>query len=343
MSRAVYRELQGLLNVLQALTEILQALAEDALKSLSSAPTHTPAITVTSTTTLSEDLQDLVYASAELCNTRFSKALVARNDAHASNLSLPEFVVLFKESWAFVLSCEVMCKRMIVGLRGVLVGQSKAFLANFHRKSIERSSRVVEEEQWTPAEIPRQSQAVVDRIVEGAMADPKELIIGIGDPSSAELSRGHTAASGGEAAETSLSKTLNVEDHTYHAVGACLSCLDMLQDYLKIVINITLLTTDCMSRIVEFLKVSWSVVPANLRGYAVAHVHDVFCIDSAIQLSNMSAGARSRCTPFRRSQEHHCQTFGFGLSNDLRVDCPHSIHPRVAAPTLESKTNGHAG
>lgn len=201
---------------------------------------------------LAEDLQDIVYAAAELCNARFSKAFVSRTETHTSQLALPEFVILFKESWNFVLFCEVMCKRMIVGLRGVLVSQSKAFLASFHRKSVERSAKVVEEEQWTPAEIPSETQAIVNRIVEGAMADPKELILvekgctePNGDANNANTN-GHSA----------LAKTLNVEDHTYHAVGACLKCLDMLQDYLKIVINITLLTTDAMGRIIEFLKVS---------------------------------------------------------------------------------------
>ena len=38
-------------------------------------------------------------------------------------LELREFLEVFNECWSFVVRCEVTCKRMIVGLRGVVVSQ----------------------------------------------------------------------------------------------------------------------------------------------------------------------------------------------------------------------------
>ena len=51
-------------------------------------------------------------------------------------------------------------------------------------------------------------------------------------------------------------KLLAIEDKSYFAVSATLLCLTGLESYLKVVINLPLLSTDVMSRIIEFLKVS---------------------------------------------------------------------------------------
>ena len=67
-------------------------------------------------------LFDILSSSAENANLLASKALSARAEQH-SKLELREFVELFNESWSFVVRCEVICRRMIVGLLGVVVGQ----------------------------------------------------------------------------------------------------------------------------------------------------------------------------------------------------------------------------
>lgn len=71
---------------------------------------------------LQDNLFDILSSAAELANILSSKLLSARAEQH-TKLELQEFVELFNESWAFVVRCEVICRRMIVGLRGVVVGQ----------------------------------------------------------------------------------------------------------------------------------------------------------------------------------------------------------------------------
>lgn len=67
-------------------------------------------------------LPEVLPAATELANTRLSKVVMVRSEQHAS-LALSEFLVLFNEGWAFVVKCEIMARKMIVGLRGVMVSQ----------------------------------------------------------------------------------------------------------------------------------------------------------------------------------------------------------------------------
>lgn len=71
-------------------------------------------------------LPDVLPAAAELANTRLSKVVTVRADQHAS-LPLKDFLVIFNEGWSFIIKCEVMARKMIVGLRGVMVSQVRWF------------------------------------------------------------------------------------------------------------------------------------------------------------------------------------------------------------------------
>lgn len=86
-------------------------------------------------------------------------------------------------------------------------------------------------------------QNAVDRILESAVETP----------SSWDFKREQTVD---KPDEKSPAKQLAIEDRSYFAVSATLSCLKALESYLKIVVNLPLLSTDVMSRIIEFLKVS---------------------------------------------------------------------------------------
>ncbi|KAG8972344.1 hypothetical protein FRB90_010252, partial [Tulasnella sp. 427] len=49
-------------------------------------------------------------------------------------------------------------------------------------------------------------------------------------------------------------KLLKIEERTYFVVAATMEVLELLVDYLKVIVNMPLLTTDAMSRIIEYLK-----------------------------------------------------------------------------------------
>lgn len=71
---------------------------------------------------MQEDLSDIVSSAAELSNTQAAKVIACRAEQHAV-LDLADFLTFFSDSWSFVIKCETLCRRMIVGLRGTVVGQ----------------------------------------------------------------------------------------------------------------------------------------------------------------------------------------------------------------------------
>jgi hypothetical protein len=71
---------------------------------------------------LQGELSDVLASAAELSNTRAAKVVGYRSEQHAT-LDLGSFLGFFNESWSFVVKCEVICRRMIVGLRGAVVSQ----------------------------------------------------------------------------------------------------------------------------------------------------------------------------------------------------------------------------
>lgn len=205
--------------------------------------------------TTATDLADVVHAIAELANLRFSKVIGVRTEVHA-NLELEEFVEIFDASWSFVLQCEVICQRMIVGLRGVMVGQAKTFLQSFHQKRLTESAKLVENEQWTAADCPASTQAIVNLVLQSAVTDPAELLLGQRrKPSLPNGSSTEVTTNGNGGPPPASAKQVDIEGRQYFAVSAGLLALDVLADYLKVVLNCPLLTTDAMSKVVEFLKV----------------------------------------------------------------------------------------
>lgn len=91
-------------------------------------------------------------------------------------------------------------------------------------------------------------------IVEAAVRDPPELVVGADPPPPSVPNSPTVATSPSSPNPTRVSKHLRVEGTSYFAVSATLETLALLLDYLKVIMNLPMLTTDTMSRIIEFLK-----------------------------------------------------------------------------------------
>ncbi len=158
----------------------------------------------------------------------------------------------------FVLSSEQLCRKMIVGLRGTVLGQAKGFLANFHRRRIERAAKAVEEEMWAQADVGAEIQDQIRHIVSSAVEDPASFVItGAATPVAKDSVKQAETAGEADVAEDAgpvAAKTLDIEGRPYFVVEASLEVLALLVDYLKVIINLPLLTTEAMARVVEFLK-----------------------------------------------------------------------------------------
>ena len=108
----------------------------------------------------------------------------------------------------------------------------------------------MEDEQWAPAEVAPSAQALANTIVGSAMSDPPALVLRQG----ADGKTGNDQDSASTTNGTSKAKHIIVEERKYSAVPATLQTLSLLSEYLKIIINLPLLTTDAVSRVIEFLK-----------------------------------------------------------------------------------------
>jgi vacuolar protein sorting-associated protein 54 len=71
---------------------------------------------------VNDTLFDILASASELVNSLASRVLAVRTEQN-SKLELQEFAELFTDTWNFFVRCEVICRRMIVSLRGVISGQ----------------------------------------------------------------------------------------------------------------------------------------------------------------------------------------------------------------------------
>ena len=157
-------------------------------------------------------------------------------------------------------------------------------MQSFHQIRISKSAKRVKDELWNPTEVTPGLQSITDLLVDSAVRDPPDLIIKSDDtifspvttnfpPSPTSSSNGKSAiaksfsnvfsklsSTNGSAAvaaatsSTTSSKHLRIEDRTYYVVLATSEVLTLLLDYLRVVVNLSMLTTDAMSRVIEFLK-----------------------------------------------------------------------------------------
>ena len=152
-------------------------------------------------------------------------------------------------------------------------------MQSFHQIRISRSAKLVEDELWNPTDVTPELQHITDLLIDSAVRDPPDLIIKSDDtifspvttnfpPSTPTSSNGKSAivksfsnalsklssSNGSATAASTTSKHLRIEDRTYYVVLATSEVLTLLMDYLRVVVNLSMLTTDAMGRVIEFLK-----------------------------------------------------------------------------------------
>ncbi|EJD44172.1 Vps54-domain-containing protein [Auricularia subglabra TFB-10046 SS5] len=263
VSKAIFKSLIRCLETVQLqsslLVEVTQNLAPPPRSLVGGARSPAPSASPLEES-LQASLQELLGVAAELANTRCGKIFGVRSEQHAA-LPLADFCAIYEAAWAFVLRSEVLNRKMIVGLRGVMLTQSKAFLAAFHAARISQSAKLVEEETWAQVEVSPESQRTADLIIECAMRDPPQMVLSNASalpatPTVTGNGNGHAASptGNGSSAPTGNSKTLNVEGTTFFAVGATLAVLDLAADYLRTVLSLGSLSSEAVGKVIEFLK-----------------------------------------------------------------------------------------
>lgn len=128
--------------------------------------------------------------------------------------------------------------------------QARTFLIAYHSHRLTRSAKLVEEEQWTQIDVTSTMQHAVQLLIQAATDDPGECFVPPKTVNGTAVN-GHSSLS----TVTPSAKTLAVEEATFFVVKATAESLELLSEYLAVVINLELVVTDVMARIIEFLKV----------------------------------------------------------------------------------------
>lgn len=285
---------------------------------------------------ITTDISDVVHVIAELANLRFSKVIGVRTEVHAQ-LDLAAFLEIFDVSWTFVLQCELVCQRMIVGLRGVMVGQAKTFLQTFHQKRLTDSARFVENEQWVAVDVQPSTQAIVNLLLQGAIKDPTEFLLGARRTARLEA----MDKEGQPFVEAELGepdKQVDIDGRKYYAVSAGSTALETLADYVKVVVNCPLLTMDAMSKVVEFMKSYNSRTCQVVLGAGAMRSAGLKNI-TAKHLGELFSGRRKECTTMLTNVR---RLYSPRISGSVHHDLAHPLHPRNYQATSQSQTSSHA-
>lgn len=242
LSEVMYASMLARLHLVQQMGEEMATMLSEHSDIPTLSITARGATTPPTTSKAQFEPSEVLTSACELANTRASKIISVRSEQHAE-LPLDQFVAIFNESWSFVVATESLARRMIVSLRGVLSSQAKSFLVQYHAERLTKSAKFVEEETWVQIDVSPRTQHMVDLLVAAAVQDPDECFI---PPRPNGTTNGE--------APRSVQKFISVEDKTFFVVKATAESLTLLGDYLWIVVNLELVVTDVMSRIVEFLK-----------------------------------------------------------------------------------------
>lgn len=269
--------------------------------------------------------------------------------------------------------------------------QSKTFLQAFHQARLSQSAKLVEDEQWNPAEVSPAVQRIVDMLVESSIRDPRDLLLNPpplnpgsplpptspllspafpGDrhrPSSPMPSpapnRTSVTLNGTRKSTSSPGKYLKIEERNYFAVSATLEVLILLVDYLKLIMNLPMLTTDTMSRVIELMKAfnsrtcqvvlgAGAMRSAGLKNITAKHL-GVYCDlrfwFPPVAISNMfppNPGMWSLdvvlTLGFLYSGVLKMTDYSTGFTVALGDDLPDSIHPGNLSSAFEPETSRYA-
>ncbi|KIY43546.1 Vps54-domain-containing protein [Fistulina hepatica ATCC 64428] len=205
---------------------------------------------------LQRELSDILCTFAESVNGLCGRILACRSEQHAQ-LTMTEFVELDDDTWGFVLSSETVSGRMIVGLRSVIASQGKAFLQAYHQVRLTQSAKLVEDEQWSPVEVPEDLQRLINIMVDSVVTDsPTWAVRNTAVSHSAPQTNGFMSAITSMATRQNgtREKLLYIDSQSFWTVSATSAVLYLVADYLKVIVNLPKLTTETMSRVIEFLK-----------------------------------------------------------------------------------------
>ncbi|KAJ3100087.1 hypothetical protein HDU96_010471 [Phlyctochytrium bullatum] len=199
---------------------------------------------------LIQESSDVLLAISDVANNKCSKLISVRSEQN-KQLNSNHFYRFYMASIDFINGSESICGRLCFGLKGSLMSQAKSFLVYFHEERSRQLAVLVENDQWSKAEIPSDFQDIVENIIKNA-SSPEEskkdasnsneevhTSLDDGDISSADLSRvkpqGEPDSKAQDQAKSS--RFLTVGQQKFFVAGCVLLLLKMITETCQVILG----------------------------------------------------------------------------------------------------------
>ncbi|KAI8828558.1 Vps54-like protein-domain-containing protein [Chytriomyces cf. hyalinus JEL632] len=307
------------------------------------------AVDATAFTQMVAESLDVLLGISEAANARCAKLLNVRCDQNAK-LSPKDFYRLLGATREFIGASEFLCGYHCISLKGALVSQAKQFLNHFHDERTKQIAIVIENEQWTRAEVPIDFQHMSEEIVSRgrvAAVEIKKANLARQDSQTANANSGSGGASGAGVAgyndddDTDLSalvisqkeaamaasedelvmsgRALKVDGSMYSVAGCVLLLTKMLTEYLQCAESLPTQSVEVLNKTLDLLKVYNSRICQVILGAGATKSAGLKNINAGhIALTAQSLGAVIGYIPHLKAAiERHVPAKQHGLLTDF--------------------------
>ncbi|KAJ3232540.1 hypothetical protein HDU81_002863 [Chytriomyces hyalinus] len=307
------------------------------------------AVDATAFTQMVAESLDVLLGISEAANARCAKLLNVRCDQNAK-LSPKDFYRLLGATREFINASEVLCGYHCISLKGALVSQAKQFLNHFHDERTKQIAIVIENEQWTRAEVPIDFQHMSEEIVSRgrvAAVEIKKANLARQDSQTANANSGSGGAGAGGATgyndddDTDLSalvisqkeaamaasedelvmsgRALKVDGSMYSVAGCVLLLTKMLTEYLQCAESLPTQSVEVLNKTLDLLKVYNSRICQVILGAGATKSAGLKNINAGhIALTAQSLGAVIGYIPHLKAAiERHVPAKQHGLLTDF--------------------------
>ena len=141
--------------------------------------------------------------------------------------------------------------------------QAKAFLNYFHMERTKQLTMLIDNEQWTQADVPIDFQQMVDKITKsrhvvavGAAAGNENAHMADLDLVSSMIDKSKDDDEPAErSSQPNMQAYLMLDRKPYHVVLCCLLFVKMLDEYVSCAVSMPSLAPDVLNRLIEITKV----------------------------------------------------------------------------------------
>jgi len=192
---------------------------------------------------------EVMYTVCEEAEQRVARLLRARSDQHA-RLPVADFAILFNTCIEFVAVVEGIAGRQCYGLRPTVLAQAKQFLDTFHSNRLSSLALLLENEDWTQAQVVSEFQHIAAQLCAPPFPLDKSSThsLDTNSPFHQPLSMGEVSTDTGKA------DVIIVDAENYNVVNTALMLLKILSDYITCMAALPALSADIVHRVIEILQ-----------------------------------------------------------------------------------------